>query len=68
MAANFAVEEINTELKFHFMLHADKKSKDKWKDFELPFPNEKDTVIEDKSGITGIPDNLQKYIYKEERS
>jgi hypothetical protein len=66
MSANFTVEEINTELKFHFMLHADKKSKDKWKDFELPFPLEDKKPI-DKSGVTGLPDDLQKYVYKEER-
>ena len=64
MAANFSVEERNSELKFHFMLHADKKSKDKWKDFELPFPKEEE--IKDKSGITGIPDNMKQYVYKED--
>jgi len=46
------------------MLHADKKSKDKWKDFELPFPKEEE--IKDKSGITGIPDNMKQYVYKED--
>jgi len=64
MAANFTVEERNSELKFHFMLHADKKSKSKWKDFDLPFP--KDQEIKDKGGVRGLPQDLQKYVYKED--
>lgn len=65
MAANFIVEERNAELKFHFMLHADKKSKSKWKDLELPFPKtEKD--LEDKSGLKVLPQDLQKFVYKED--
>ena len=64
MAANYTVEERNSELKFHFMLHADKKSKSKWKDFDLPFP--KEVEVKDKSGITGIPDNMKAYVYKED--
>lgn len=64
MAANYSVEERNSELKFHFMLHADKKSKSKWKDFELPFPRE--IEVTDKSGITTLPQDLQKYVYKED--
>jgi len=66
MSANFTVEELNTELKFHFMLHADKKSKDKWKDFELPFPVIDAKSKEDKSGVKGLPDELNKFIYKED--
>ena len=65
MAANFSVEDTNSELKFHFMLHADKKSKSKWKDFDLPFPK-KEEDLKDKSGITGLPDDLQKFVYKED--
>lgn len=48
------------------MLHADKKSKDKWKDFELPFPREDKKSDKDKGGVKGLPDELKKYVYKED--
>jgi hypothetical protein len=65
MSANFSVEERNSELKFHFMLHADKKSKNQWKDFELPYPKqEKD--LKDQGGVKSMPDNLQRFVYKED--
>ena len=64
MAANFTVEERNSELKFHFMLQADRKSKSKWKDFDLPFPEEKEVI--DKGGVIGLPEDLKKFVYKED--
>ena len=47
------------------MLHADKKSKSKWKDFELPFPKGKEE-LKDKTGISGLPDDLKQYVHKED--
>jgi hypothetical protein len=63
VAANFTVEDKNSELKFHFMLHADKKSRNSWKDFELPFPVITNTS---KAGIESLPDNLKLLVYKED--
>lgn len=65
MSANFTVEERNAELKFHFMLHADKKSKNNWKDFELPYPKVEQTTG-DKSGIKELPSNLKNLVYRED--
>ena len=61
-------DEKNLELKFHFIIHADKKSAGKWKDLPLPFPvpveeNYKNKNF-DKSGISQIPENLKSVIYK----
>ena len=66
LAANFTADEKNAELKFHFMIHADKKSAGKWQDLPIPFPaegNHKDKNF-DKSGISQIPKSLKNVIYK----
>ena len=67
MAANFTADEKNAELKFHFMLHADKKSASKWKDLPIPFPaDDKDRLDKlDKSGVTQLPDHLKHVVVKE---
>ncbi len=66
MAANFEADEKNAELKFNFMLHADKKSAQKWKDLPVPFPVEdNDKVKED--GISQLPSRLKNTIvYRED--
>ena len=65
MAANFEADERNAELKFQFMLHADKKSAGKWKDLPVPYPVENDKVKED--GISQLPSQLKNTIvYREE--
>jgi len=46
------------------MLHADKKSAQKWKDLPIPFPAE-DKVKSD-SGISQLPPRLQKVVYREQ--
>ena len=67
MAANFAADEKNAELKFQFMLHADKKSAGKWKDLPVPFPVEEgEGIVGDKSGISQLPEKLQKVVYREQ--
>ena len=67
IAANSTVDEKNAELKFHFMIHADKKSAGKWKDLPIPFPEEND-IINDKDrdlgGVSQIPDYLQGAVFK----
>ena len=63
MAANFTSDERNANMKFHFMLHADKKSARKWKDLPVPFPT-KDEKKE--SGISQLPSNLQNVVYRED--
>jgi len=49
------------------MLHADKKSAGKWKDFPLPFPETKDKVKvkEDVSGVSQLPPHLRKLVFRE---
>lgn len=67
MAANFTADEKNAELKFQYMLHADKKSAQKWSDLPIPFPEEGEEIIKDKSGISQLPHHLKKSsVYKEE--
>jgi hypothetical protein len=71
MAANFSADEKNAELKFQYMLHADKKSAEQWKDLPIPFPVEskskKGTVSTDSiSGISQLPDNLKNVVYRED--
>ncbi len=71
MAANFSVDEKNAELKFQFMLHADKKSAKDWEDLPIPFPVEskgkKGTVqLNSISGISQLPDNLKNVVYRED--
>lgn len=63
MAANFAAEEKNAEFKFHFMLHADKKSKGKWKDAPLPYPNEspEEAIEGDLGGVSQLPSHIRVY-------
>jgi hypothetical protein len=68
LAANFSADERNAELKFHFMIHADKKSAGKWQDMPIPFPaekNQEDKRLIDKSGISQLPQQLRGIIYKE---
>jgi len=68
MAANLWAEERNAELKFHFMIHADKKSAGKWQDLPIPFPVEEDQgkgAATDISGVSQIPAHLRGVIYRE---
>ena len=64
MSANLNVEDKNDEFKFHFMLHADKKSKNKWEDLPIPFPDRETVKVKDKSGVDQLPPNLQRISYK----
>lgn len=67
MASNFTADEKNADLRFHFMLHADKKSARKWKDLPIPFPAENDDKIaQDKSGITQLPPHLRGSVIRED--
>jgi len=67
IAANFTADEKNADLKFHFMLNADKKSANKWEDLPIPFPAENKTdVPQDKSGITQLPSHLRGAVLKEQ--
>lgn len=67
MAANFTADEKNAELKFQFMLHADKKSAKKWQDLPIPFPVEEgEEIVGDKSGISQLPARLQKVVHREQ--
>ena len=67
MAANFTADDKNADLKFHYMLNADKKSAKKWRDLPIPFPAEKKTdVVRDKSGITQLPTRLQGVVLREQ--
>ena len=67
MAANFSADEKNAELKFQFMLHADKKSSGKWKDLPIPFPvRESKETEEVKDGISELPQHLQKFVIRED--
>ena len=67
MAANFTADERNADLKFQFMLHADKKSAGKWRDLPIPFPvKEGEEIVGDKSGISQLPAKLQKVVYREQ--
>jgi len=66
MAANFEADERNAELKFNFMLHADKKSAQNWKDLPVPFPVEGDDKVKD-DGISQLPSQLKNTIvYRED--
>jgi len=66
MAANFEADERNAELKFNFMLHADKKSAGEWKDLPIPFPVENDDKVKD-DGISQLPSQLKNTIvYRED--
>ena len=66
IAANFTAEERNAQMRFEFMLHADKKSARKWQDLPIPFPPEKGETVESKSksGISQLPSNLQHTVYR----
>jgi hypothetical protein len=69
LAANTKVEDMNSEFKFHFMLHADKKSKSKWKDMPLPFPARQEKgqgnkTDSDKSGLDQLPAELRGLVYR----
>jgi len=67
IAANFSADERNAELKFHFMIHADKKSAGKWKDMPIPFPEEEgqEGGDVDISGVSQIPFSLRGSVYTE---
>jgi len=67
IAANSTVEEKNAELKFHFMIHADKKSAGKWRDLPIPFPEdeEKTQFKGDLSGISQLPSYLKGAVFKQ---
>jgi len=68
MAANFTADEKNADLKFHFMLNADKESAKKWRDLPVPFPADADKetdTAKDNSGITQLPPHLQKVVLRE---
>jgi hypothetical protein len=66
ISANFSADERNAELKFHFMIHADKKSASKWKDMPIPFPAEQeDNENVDVSGVSQLPLNLKDLVYTE---
>jgi len=67
MAANFEADEKSSDLKFHFMLNADKKSASKWKDLPIPFPSDEEKdIAEDKSGVTQLPSYLRGAVLKEQ--
>ncbi len=68
MAANLIADEKNADLKFHFMLNADKKAASKWEDLPLPFPSDikKTDTLQDKSGITQLPPHLRGAILREQ--
>jgi hypothetical protein len=62
IAANSTVEEKNAEFKFHFMIHADKKSAGKWQDLPIPFPADEKEIESfhgDKSGVSQLPSYLR---------
>jgi len=63
VAANTATAELNTQMRFQFMLHADKKSQGKWKDLPVPFPPRQEKV-KDKSGLSQFPKNLKGAVYR----
>ena len=66
MSANLNIEDKNDEFKFHFMLHADKKSAGEWKDLPIPFPVENDDKVKD-DGISQLPSQLKNTIvYRED--
>ena len=68
LTANFTADEKNAELKFQFMLHADKKSARKWQDSPIPFPatkKQQQAQVADKSGITQLPPHLRGVVIKE---
>jgi len=66
MCANFTADEKNAELKFNFMLHADKKSAGKWKDLPIPFPIVDEAEIKS-DGISQLPQNLKEsVVYRED--
>ena len=66
MAANFTADEKNAELKFNFMLHADKKSAGKWQDLPIPFPVEEEGEVKD-GGVSQLPPHLkQSIVYRED--
>ena len=64
MAANFTADEKNAELKFHFMLHADKKSARKWKDLPIPFPVKEGKEVKN-NGVSQLPPQLKGVVYRE---
>jgi hypothetical protein len=64
VASNLSAVELNREQKFHFMLHADKKSAGKWKDLPIPFPSKESEKVKDVSGISQLPPQLQSIVYR----
>jgi hypothetical protein len=67
MAANFSADEKNADLKFNFMLHADKKSAGKWRDIPIPFPVDENITGFKSDGISQLPQNLKESIvYRED--
>lgn len=65
LGANTKIEEMNAELRFQFMLHTDKKNKDKWKDLPLPFPAEREEgKLSSESGVEQLPTELQGLVYR----
>ena len=65
MAANFTADDKNADLKFHYMLNADKKSAKKWRDLPIPFPVEEKEEVKD-DGVSQLPSYLEKVVYREE--
>jgi len=60
LAANGVAIEKNSDLRFQFMLHADKKSARKWKDLPIPFPEEPEKMVHkgDLGGLSQLPANI----------
>ena len=67
VAANTKIEELNVQMRFDFMLHADKKSQGKWRDLPIPFPKiEHKETAGNKDGIDQLPVHLQGVVYRPE--
>ncbi len=60
LAANSAAIDKNADLRFQFMLHADKKSAKKWKDLPIPFPKEPEKTVPkgDLGGTAQLPHDI----------
>jgi len=63
VAANTSAVELNTQMRFQFMLHADKKSQGKWRDLPIPFPV-RHKEVKDKSGLSQFPKHMQGTVYR----
>lgn len=67
IAANADAEEKNADLKFQYMLHADKKSAGKWQDLPIPFPADEEQVARSKGdlgGVSQLPGYLKGAVFK----